>query len=98
MKKWAGKELERDIEKYLVDRVNSLGGLCLKLRFFVGGGWPDRVIFLCGCLHLVELKKKGGRLSGPQKLWFSRLEKAGFPVSVLWSKEDVDKFMLSVSF
>ena len=37
--------LEKQIERYLCNRVKQLGGLALKFEPPGSGGWPDRIIF-----------------------------------------------------
>lgn len=89
---------EKEIEQYLCIEIKKLSGLCLKLRFMIGGGWPDRTILLFGKLHLIEVKRHGGKISAIQLRWFRSLANAGFPVLIVWSKEDVDRFVRSVSY
>lgn len=73
-------ELEKEIEKKLVDVVRGRGGLCLK---WVCPGWagvPDRIILLPGGrVMFVELKRpKGGVISSRQKWWANKLSRLGF--------------------
>jgi len=84
--------LEKETEKYLVNLVKKSGGLSYKWISTVSGV-PDRIVFLSGAIHLVELKTETGRLSPRQELVFNDLGEQGFPVHVLHSKEDVEKFL-----
>jgi hypothetical protein len=88
--------LEKQVEQHLSKRVKTLGGLSLKWTSTITGV-PDRIVFLCNRIHLVELKTSDGVLSARQKIVFAQLEAQGFPVTVLRSKEDVDVFTDGVS-
>jgi hypothetical protein len=84
---------EAEIEKYLVRRIEELGGMTVKMTPEGQRGWPDRLV----CLHggrvsLVELKRpKGGQLSPSQVHRFGLLRSLGIPVWVLRTYEDIDK-------
>lgn len=54
-------------------------------------------MFLHRQIHLIELKTKMGVLSKRQKIVFLELEKQGFPVLVLKSKEDIDNFLEKIA-
>lgn len=81
---------ERDIEKYLRDRVKKIGGLCWKFLSMGTDGVPDRLVIYKGQICFVELKAKDGRLSAIQKYRHEQLKRHGHAVKVLWSREDVD--------
>lgn len=88
-------ELEKDIERKLRDKVENLGGLCLK---WVCPGWsgvPDRIILLPGArIYFVETKRpKGGRLSRLQMWWAKKLTALGFSYSVVWNMDDLASFL-----
>jgi len=88
-------ELERDVEQYLVHRVETLGGLCIKHG---QDGWPDRIVVLPGgALVWVETKRHHGRLSPVQIYRATQLAKLGQQVISLWSTEEVDEFMTSIA-
>ena len=58
---------ERDIERYLVERVKALGGMCIKFTSPNRRGVPDRIVMLPGgVLHWVELKRPGGVVEAHQ--------------------------------
>ena len=91
-------ELEKDIERKLVETVKRHGGLCLK---WVCPGWagvPDRIVILPGGrVVFVELKRpKGGRLSGLQKWWAEKLTELGFLHWIIWDQEDLVAFVEEV--
>ena len=56
-------------------------------------GVPDRIVFLEGRVHLVELKTETGVLSPRQTLVFDELGEQGFPVYVLRSYDDIEEFI-----
>jgi hypothetical protein len=87
-------QLEKDIEKKLVDVVRQHGGLCLK---WVCPGWagvPDRIVLLPGGrVIFVELKRpKGGQMSSRQVWWMKKLRALGFKHWVIWNFEDLGLF------
>lgn len=87
--------LEKDIEKKLRTKVESLGGWCLK---WVCPGWsgvPDRIVLLPGArIYFVETKRpKGGTLSALQKKWRKWLTELGFSYSVVWTYEELEQFL-----
>jgi len=84
--------LEKQVERHLSQRVKQLGGLSLKWISSVTGV-PDRIVFLSGKIHLVELKTKTGKLSERQKVMFRELQRHGFPVAVLHGADEVDAFL-----
>lgn len=85
---------EREVEKYLVRQVESLGLATYKFVPDQAPGMPDRVVLLPGSRVLwVELKTKGGRLSELQLYRHAELRKAGHDVVVVWSKDQVDELI-----
>ena len=88
------EESEKVVEAYLVKRMKAVGGKAYKWVSPGNVGVPDR---LCVCpggvIRLAELNGKGGRISPRQCHKFAELDSLGVPVSVLWSREDVDRFI-----
>lgn len=77
---------ERDIEKFLHERVTAIGGTTIKLAPTVRG-LPDRLVILPGGeMRLVELKAPDGAVSEAQRLTHSRLRARGVEVATLWSR------------
>lgn len=87
---------EKRVEQRLVRKVKEQGGLCLKWVAPGTTGVPDRLIFLRGQIHLVELKDPKGVLSQRQKLMIKQLSELGITVSVLTSVDEVDAFMETI--
>ena len=86
------------IEKYLVDKVELLGGFCPKFIDAGRRGAPDRLVVVPGSpVHFVELKRPaGGRVAAWQKRYHERLRACGQKVWVLSSIEMVDDFLLAL--
>ena len=84
-------ELERDVERYLIRRVEEIGGICLKHG---QNGWPDRIVMLPGGkLYWVELKRGIGVQSDLQIHRTHELMQVGQDVRTIWSKAEVDELL-----
>ena len=88
------KTRERDVESYLVNRLDECGLPCIKFVPDGKVGMPDRLILL-PARHViwVELKTSGGHLEEIQKLQHKRLRDLGHEVRVIWSKSDADNLV-----
>ena len=85
---------ERDMEAYLVKRVNALGGEVRKLKWIGRRGAPDRVVMLPeGLLYWVELKALGQRAAAHQAREHVRMLKMGQRVLVLDTLEKIDRVL-----
>jgi hypothetical protein len=89
---------EAKVEKYLVDRVELLGGMCPKFSDPGRRGAPDRLVCLPGHpTYFVELKRpKLGKLDAHQIRYHASLRAAGQRVWVIWSSEGVDDFFAEI--
>lgn len=86
--------MEKKIEKYLVDRVERIGGLCIKFPPLFFAGFPDRIVLLPGArIAFVETKDKGRKPTALQSRIHGKLKGMGFQVEVLDSKESINEFM-----
>ena len=87
------RQLEREVEGYLVRQVEKMGGMCPK--FDSVRGWPDRIVLLpSGVLAWVETKRPvGGVLSPAQLVVHEQLRRVGQKVYVVWSQEEVDELL-----
>jgi hypothetical protein len=82
---------ENFIEAFLVNRVKTLGGLCLKQEWINTRGAPDRLVVLPGKLLMVELKATGAKPEPHQLRMHERLRALGVQVEVIDSVERVEE-------
>ena len=87
------RQLEREVEGYLVRQVEQRGGMCPKFDSVRGG--PDRIVLLPGgVMAWVETKRPvGGVLSPAQLVVHEQLRRVGQQVYVVWSQEEVDELL-----
>ena len=86
--------LEREIERYLVDRVHELGGEAYKFTSPSHRGVFDRIVVMPrGVVWFVELKSPTGKMSRLQELFQKRLTELGQRNVVLSSKDAVNNFI-----
>ena len=87
--------VEKDIELFLKNRVEHLGGRCIKFPAVFEEGIPDRLVILPeGKIAFVELKRpKGGRLSEMQKYQIKKLRDLGCHVYIVHNYAEVDKLL-----
>ena len=79
---------EKDIERYLRNQIEAMGGRCVKWGV---SGEPDRIILIPPSLCcFVELKRPDGELSQLQLVKIAKLRMMGFKVYVPYNKTDVD--------
>lgn len=85
--------LEKDIERYLFEKVKLLGGRALKLNTGVRG-MPDRLILLPGeNAVFVEMKAPGEQPRLLQQKRITQLRELGFWVEVIDTKTKVDRLI-----
>jgi len=83
---------ESAIERYLVQRVRTLGGLCIKITSPGLIGMPDRLVLLPrGWVIWVELKARYGKVSPAQRRRHQELQEMQQTVLVLNSIELIDE-------
>lgn len=87
---------ESAVEKYFIKQVTKAGYVQFKNSPDFYAGIPDRTVLAGKRGILVELKTVGGRTSPLQKLVHEELRSKGVRVEVLWTKEQVDDFMLTL--
>lgn len=87
--------LEKDIEKYLVKRVQAVGGKAYKFVSPSNRGVADRIVCLAdGTAHFIELKRPGGKISPLQRAFMQEMAQLNQNYEILWSKEEVDQWIL----
>lgn len=84
---------ERDIEKYLVERVKSLGGEVRKVKWIGRNGAPDRLVMISYRTVWVELKAPGEKPRPSQMREHERMRAMGQRVEVIDSFEGVDEVL-----
>lgn len=85
---------EKALERYLVERVKSLGGVCLKYSNPGMVGYPDRICLLPGGRVLwVELKSKGEKPTAIQLIRHSQMSAIGHSVHVCDSRESIEQML-----
>jgi hypothetical protein len=91
---------EARVEEHLVQRVKETGGFTRKVKWLGRRGAPDR---FCGWPHLQrfampELKRPNGPdAEAHQKREHERLRACGIRVDVLFTKEQVDAWILEMT-
>ena len=84
-------ESEKNIEKYLVEEIEKLGGLCRKFVSPGVRGVPDRMCLLpYGMTIFVELKSEGELPTAPQMREHTRMTNIGHGVWVVDTKAKVN--------
>ena len=90
--------LEKQIERYLVDRVKLLGGRAYKFTSPAHRGVADRIVCLPnGQTWFVEVKTEGGRLSALQKVFMSDMALMRQKYVCLWNKKQIDGWLDEVT-
>lgn len=75
---------ERDIEKWLRENIQQLGGVAMKFTSPGNDGVPDRIAILPGGqVWFIELKKDGEVPTKIQEWQIERLRKLGCNVAVI---------------
>ncbi|RGM22317.1 VRR-NUC domain-containing protein [Eubacterium sp. OM08-24] len=81
---------ESEIERILVKKVKTDGGICLKWVCPSFNGMPDRLIFLPnGHFGMVELKSNGKKPRALQLARHKMLKRLGFKVYVIDDVEQI---------
>ena len=90
--------LEREIESYFVWAVERIGGKTWKFTSPGRKGVADRIACLPdGTTWFVELKTKGGKISELQKLFAADMKLLKQNYACLWTKEQIDAFIKTLS-
>jgi len=86
---------EAEVESYLVQQVQRLGGITAKMTVAGRRGWPDRLVVIPqAAIALVEVKRpKGGVLSPGQRALHAELLALGIRVHRIRSRLDADDLL-----
>lgn len=85
------------VERYLLDRVEELGGITRKVTYQGRQGSPDRWCFFPkGKLLIIECKSAIGGLSRQQAVEIDTLKSFGQKVHVVNSIEQIDEVLSAV--
>ena len=88
------RDMEKQIEAYLVRRVRELGGVAYKFTSPAHRGVADRIVCMPdGSTWFVELKAPGGRLSPLQKHFQAEMARLRQRYACLWSKVEIDQWI-----
>lgn len=90
-------ERERDIEKWLRQKIEQMGGIALKFTSPGNDGVPDRIAILPGGqVWFIELKKDGGEPSEIQKWQMQQLRKLGCNVALITGMDEARAWIREV--
>ena len=90
--------LEKQVEKYLCDKVKEIGGLCEKFTSPGRRAVPDRVVTLPeNNISFVELKAPGIKATAGQERDHEKRRALGVKVYVLNSIKQVDDWIEDVT-
>lgn len=84
---------ESEIEKYLVKRVNELGGEIRKVKWIGRRHAPDRRVMLTDRCMWIELKATGEKCRPGQLREHERMRRQGERVEVIDSLAGVDQVL-----
>lgn len=88
--------LEKTVEKYLVKRVEALGGTAYKFTSPQRRNVPDRlVVFPGNLIFFVEVKAPGKKPTDGQLREHKRLQEKGARVYVVDSREQINKLLIN---
>lgn len=92
------KKDERDIEKWMREKIEQLGGVFMKWVSPGNDGVPDRIAILPGGgIYFIELKKDGGTPRKLQRWQQDRLRRLGCDVRTVEGMREARQFIEEVS-
>jgi hypothetical protein len=90
--------LEKQVERYLHDKITQLGGTTYKWASPSHRGVPDRLCVLPGGrIYMVEVKTEAGRPSRLQLSVHKKLRTLGCDARILYGTKGVDEFISQIS-
>lgn len=91
------KQLEKNIESKLRDKIKQLGGRAYKFVSPGNAGVMDRLVVLPGGkVYFVETKRPGGRTRTLQNRQIAFLQKLGFEVLVISNEIELENFIKKI--
>lgn len=91
------KQLEKNIESKLRDKIKQLGGRAYKFVSPGNAGVPDRLVVLPkGKIYFVELKRPGEKTRVLQDRQIAFLRKLGFEVLIISNEKELEKFIKKI--
>lgn len=88
---------EKDIERWLGERLRELGCLYFKFVSPMNPGVPDRIVILPGGKTIyVELKTEVGRLSSVQQRQIARMRERGADVRTVRGVDEAKELLREV--
>ncbi len=84
---------ESVIEKYLVKRVQELGGFTYPLKSASNRSKPDRLCVFPYIMAFAEVKRPGADLTKAQEQECLKIDELGHIIVVVSTKEEVDEFI-----
>ena len=91
------KSAANDLENYLRDQVQQLGGDTRKWVSPMRVGVPDQIVILTGKIVFAEIKTFNDDLKSWQEREHRRLRALGATVTVLWEYKGVDMFIIDLT-
>lgn len=87
---------EKEIERYLKNRVEQLGGYCRKWVAPGHNGVPDRIVLLNGHAAFIETKAPDKKARKQQAKEMEEIRYQGFYAGVIDTREKVDEFIREI--
>ena len=86
---------ENVVERELRERVEALGGECIKVTVLGRRGFFDRLVVLPGGrVIFVEVKRpRRSRTTTHQMLWHARFDLLGLAIAVVKNSADIDRIL-----
>lgn len=88
---------EKEIELYLKNRIEALGGYCRKWVAPGHNGVPDRIILLKGKAAFIETKAPDKKARRSQEKEMSLITAQGFYAGVIDTREKVDRLIAEMT-
>lgn len=87
---------EKEVERYLTNRIKELGGYCRKWVAPGNNGVPDRIVLLKGKAAFIETKAPEKKARKLQAKEMEEIRGQGFFSEVIDTREKVDAFIREV--